>query len=172
MHPFGKNHGKWSSSFGVLADTNFGSSWRMGLPSYCTKSLHKKMTARNHDLSKLTKLDLVAALPHWLSGKAKSAGVLQLGFWPLAPILFSFNHLHAVSASWHCLLNRSQRQRLRRTAEVDHRGSWTDFVWKNMGFRASAISQKRMSCETSFKTSLATHPAEPLAIPFALRERS
>ena len=115
MHPFGKNHGKWSSSFGVLADTNFGSSWRMGLPSYCTKSLHKKMTARNHDLSKLTKLDLVAALPHWLSGKAKSAGVLQLGFWPLAPILFCFNHLHAVSASWHCLLNRSQRQRLRRS---------------------------------------------------------
>lgn len=63
----------------------------------------------------MTKLDLVvAALPRWLSGKAKSAGVLQLGFWPLAPSLFSSNHLHAVSASWHCLLNRSQRQRLRR----------------------------------------------------------
>ena len=27
----------------------------------------------------------------------------------------------------------------RRTAEVDHRGSGTDFVWKNIGFRASAI---------------------------------
>ena len=41
--------------------------------------------------------------------------------------------------------------RTRRTAEVDHRGSGTDFVWKNTGFRASAISQKRISCETSFK---------------------
>ena len=35
--------------------------------------------------------------------------------------------------------------RNRRTAEVDHRGSGTDFVWKNIGFRASAISQKRIS---------------------------
>ena len=33
--------------------------------------------------------------------------------------------------------------RNRRTAEVDHRGSGTDFVWKNIGFRASAISQKQ-----------------------------
>ena len=41
--------------------------------------------------------------------------------------------------------------RTRSTAEVDHRGSGTDFVWKNIGFRASAISQKRISCETSFK---------------------
>ena len=41
--------------------------------------------------------------------------------------------------------------RNRRTAEVDHRGSGTDFVWKNIGFRTSAISQKRISCETSFK---------------------
>ena len=31
--------------------------------------------------------------------------------------------------------------RNRRTAEVDHRGSATDFVWKNIGFRASAISK-------------------------------
>ena len=29
--------------------------------------------------------------------------------------------------------------RTRRTAEVDHRRSGTDFVWKNIGFRASAI---------------------------------
>ena len=35
-----------------------------------------------------------------------------------------------------------------------------------------AISQKRISCETSFKTPSATHPAAPLAMPFALRERS
>ena len=28
--------------------------------------------------------------------------------------------------------------RTRRTAVVDHRGSGTDFVWKNIGFRASA----------------------------------
>ena len=62
--------------------------------------------------------------------------------------------------------------RTRRTAEVDHRGSGTHFVWKNIGFRASAISQKRISCETSFKTPSATHPAAPLAMPFALRERS
>ena len=62
--------------------------------------------------------------------------------------------------------------RNRRTAEVDHRGSGTDFVWKNIGFRAYAISQKRISCETSFKTPSATHPPAPLAIPFTLRERS
>ena len=48
--------------------------------------------------------------------------------------------------------------RNRRTAEVDHRGSGTDFVWKNIGFRASAISQKRISCETSSKTPSATPP--------------
>ena len=62
--------------------------------------------------------------------------------------------------------------RTRRTAEVDHRGSGTNFVWKNIGFRASAISQKRISCETSFKTPSATHPPAPLAIPFTVRERS
>ena len=62
--------------------------------------------------------------------------------------------------------------RNRRTAEVDHRGSGTDFVWKNIGFRASAISQKRISCETSFKTPSATPPPAPLAIPFAVRKRS
>ena len=62
--------------------------------------------------------------------------------------------------------------RNRRTAEVDHRGSGSDFVWKNKGFRASAISQKRISCETSSKTLSATPPPAPLAIPFTLRERS
>ena len=62
--------------------------------------------------------------------------------------------------------------RNRRTAEVDHRGSGTDFVWKNIWFRASAICQKRISCEASFKTPSATHPPAPLAMPFALRERS
>ena len=65
--------------------------------------------------------------------------------------------------------------RNRRTAEVDHRGSGcsgTDFVWKNIGFRASAISQIRISCETSFKTPSATHPPAPLATPFTMRERS
>ena len=61
--------------------------------------------------------------------------------------------------------------RTRRTAEVDHRGSGTDFVWKNIGFRASAISQKRISCETSFKTPSATPPPAPLAIPFTVREQ-
>ena len=62
--------------------------------------------------------------------------------------------------------------RTRRTAEVDHRGSGTDFVRKNIGFRASAISQKRISCETSSKTPSATPPPAPLAIPFTVRERS
>ena len=62
--------------------------------------------------------------------------------------------------------------RNRRTAEVDHRGSGTDFVWKNIGFRASAISQKRISCETSSKTPSATPPPAPLAIPFTLRKAS
>ena len=61
--------------------------------------------------------------------------------------------------------------RTRRTAEVDHRGSGTDFVWKNTGFRASAISQKRISCETSSKTPSATPPPAPLAIPFTVREQ-
>ena len=62
--------------------------------------------------------------------------------------------------------------RNRRTAEVDHRGSETDFVWKNIGFRASAISQKRISCETSSKTPSATPPPAPLAMLFTLREAS
>ena len=62
--------------------------------------------------------------------------------------------------------------RNRRTAEVNHRGSGTNFVWKNIGFRASAISQKRISCEISFKTLSATPPPAPLAIPFTVRERS
>ena len=61
--------------------------------------------------------------------------------------------------------------RTRRTAEVDHRGSGTDFVWKNTGFRASAISQKRISCETSSTTPSATPPPAPLAIPFTVREQ-
>ena len=62
--------------------------------------------------------------------------------------------------------------RTRRTAEVDHRRSGTDFGWKNIGFRASAISQKRISCETSSKTPSATPPPAPLAMPFTVRERS
>ena len=57
--------------------------------------------------------------------------------------------------------------RTRRTAEVDHRRSGTHFVWKNTWFRASSISQKHISCETSFKT-----PSAPHAIPFTVRERS
>ena len=60
----------------------------------------------------------------------------------------------------------------RRTAEVDHRGSGTLFVWKNIRFRASAISQKHISCETSSKTPSATPPPAPLAMPFTLREAS
>ena len=56
--------------------------------------------------------------------------------------------------------------RNRRTAEVDHRRSGTHFVRQNIRFRASAISQKRISCETSFKTPSATPPPATLAIPF------
>ena len=44
--------------------------------------------------------------------------------------------------------------------------------WKNIRFRASAISQKRISCKTSFKTPSATHPPAPLATPFTMRNRS
>ena len=62
--------------------------------------------------------------------------------------------------------------RNRRAAEVDHRRSWTHFVLKNIGFRASAISQKRISCETSSKTLSATPPPAPLAMLFTLREGS
>ena len=77
--------------------------------------------------------------------------------------------------------------RTRRTAEVDHRRSGTDFVWKNIGFRVSAISQKRISCKTSQShlhcgndprvtnhngIPSATHPPAPLATPFTMRERS
>ena len=76
--------------------------------------------------------------------------------------------------------------RTRRTAEVDPMEFWrkshrrgrssrfgdADFVWKNIGFRASAISQKRISCETSSKTPSATPPPAPLAMPFTVRERS
>ena len=70
------------------------------------------------------------------------------------------------------ILPHTRPSRTRHTAEVDHRRSRTDFVWKNIGFRASAISQKRISCETSFKTPSATPPPAPLAIPFTVRERS
>ena len=69
-------------------------------------------------------------------------------------------------------LPHTRPSRNRRTAEVDHRGSGTDFVWKNIGFRASAISQKRISCETSSKTLSATPPPAPLAMLFTLREAS
>ena len=90
--------------------------------------------------------------------------------------------------------------RNRRTAEVDHRGSGTDFVWKNIGFRASAISLKnafRARLPSKLHRQLlhqhhlqshlqwgndprvanhngipsASHPPAPLAIPFTLQER-
>ena len=69
-------------------------------------------------------------------------------------------------------LPHTRPSRNRHTAEVDHRGSGTDFVWKNIRFRASAISQKRISCETSSKTLSATPPPAPLAMPFTVREAS
>ena len=97
--------------------------------------------------------------------------------------ILSAAHAHKTVETPFTMRNRSDHEptmirphtrpsRNRRTAEVDHRGSGTDFVWKNIGFRASAISQKRISCETSFKTPSATPPPAPLAMPFALRERS
>ena len=89
--------------------------------------------------------------------------------------------------------------RTRRTAEVDHRRSGTNFVWKNIGFRASAISQKTHFVRDFLQNSIgnsststtcnpiyiegndpkvanhngipsATHPPAPLAIPFTMRE--
>ena len=103
---------------------------------------------------------------------------------PPAPLAIPFTaHARKTGETPFTMRNRSENDppmirphtrppRNRRTAEVDHRGSGTDFVWKNIGFHASAISQKRISCETSFKTPSATPPPAPLAIPFAVRERS
>ena len=59
----------------------------------------------------------------------------------------------------------------RRTAEVDHRRSWTHFVWKNICFRTSIISQKHISCETSSKTPSATPPPATLVMPFTVKEQ-
>ena len=66
---------------------------------------------------------------------------------------------------------RTRPSRTCRTAEVDHRRSWKHFIRKNVGFRASAISQKHISCETSSKTPSATIPPAPLAMPFTVREQ-
>ena len=52
--------------------------------------------------------------------------------------------------------------RTRRTAEVDHRRSGTDFVWKNIGFRASAISQKRISLQNSIGNSSTSTTCNPI----------
>ena len=62
--------------------------------------------------------------------------------------------------------------RNRRTADVDHRGSGTDFVWKNIGFRASAISQKPHFVRDFLQNSIGNSSTSTLAIPFTLRERS
>ena len=99
---------------------------------------------------------------------------LQTSHFTLHTALFALQTetSHFTLHTSHSTLHTSHFRRNRRTAEVDHRGSGTDFVWKNIRFRASAISQKRISCETSFKTPSATPPPTPLALPFALRERS
>ena len=63
--------------------------------------------------------------------------------------------------------------RTRRTAEVDHRGSGTHFVWKK--HRVSCIcylSKNAFRARLPSKTPSATPPPAPLAIPFTLRERS
>ena len=89
---------------------------------------------------------------------------------PPAPLAMPFTvrkRSYSCKSQWNSIGNS-----YRRTAEVDHRGSGTDFVWKNIGFRASAISQKRISCETSSKTPSATPPPAPLAMPFTVREQS
>ena len=52
--------------------------------------------------------------------------------------------------------------RTRRTAEVDHGRSGTDFVWKNIGFRASAISQKRISLQNSIGNSSTSTTCNPI----------
>ena len=94
--------------------------------------------------------------------------------------ILSTTHARKTGETPFTMRNRSEhdpnmirpQSRTRRTAEVDHRGSETAIVWKNTGFRSSAISQKRISCETSFKTPSATRPPAPLATPFTMRERS
>ena len=98
---------------------------------------------------------------HW-SGCMKAATVIcQQIFSILAVVIFLLK-----------IRPHTRPSRTRRTAEVDHRSSGTDFVWKNIGFCASAISQKRISCETSSKTSSTTPPPAPLAMPFTVREQS
>ena len=97
---------------------------------------------------------------------------------------------------------RTRPSRTRRTAEVDHRGSGTDFVWKNIGFsfvyllflnnpfrarfplkfHRQLLHQHHLQCHlhcgndptiTNYNgIPSATHPPAPLAIPFTLRERS
>ena len=91
---------------------------------------------------------------------------------PPAPLAIPFAMGNRSAHDPNMIRPHTRPSRNRRTAEVDHRGSGTDFVWKNIGFRASAISQKRISCETSFKTPSATPPPAPLASPFTVRERS
>ena len=89
--------------------------------------------------------------------------------------------------------------RKRRTADVDDRGSGTDFVWKNMGFvhllslknafrarlpsklHRQLIHQHHLQSHLQWRNDprvanhngipSATHPPAPLAIPFTLRER-
>ena len=60
--------------------------------------------------------------------------------------------------------------RTRRTACGRSSRFGDGFCMEKIGFRASAIAQKRISCETSFKTPSATPPPAPLTIPFIVRE--
>ena len=77
----------------------------------------------------------------------------------------------------HMIRPHTRPSRNRRTAEVDHRGSGTDFVWKNIHHHL----QSHLHCGNDPTDPTvanhngipsATHPPAPLAIPFTLRERS
>ena len=97
--------------------------------------------------------------------------------------ILSTAHSRKTSETPFILRNRSEHDppmiqphtkpsRNRHTAEADHRGSGTDLVWKNIRFRRLAITQKRISSETSVKNPSATPPPAPLAIACTFRERS
>ena len=72
---------------------------------------------------------------------------------PPAPLAIPFTVRNRSEHDPTMIRPHTRPSRTRRTAEVDHRGSETAIVWKNIGFRASAISQKRISCGTSSKKS-------------------
>ena len=93
----------------------------------------------------------------------------------------SRSHYNAISGDWVAKHNRTTRNGVGNCSSKtgSRRQSEKKTILKHFlkGFLkgkslAPKWRKKRISCETSFKTPSATHPPAPLAIPFALRERS